>query len=74
MICATVKVKREPSADNPSGVVIINESDFVEGQDELYTEGQETVVISTGSKEEKAATTRVPKTPKAASQPWNKTE
>lgn len=26
--CPTVKIQMEPSAENPSGVVVINESDF----------------------------------------------
>lgn len=28
MQCATVQIQTEPSADNPTGVVTVNESDF----------------------------------------------
>ena len=37
--CVTVKVQREKSDVNPTGVVVINKSDFIEGIDKLFVEG-----------------------------------
>ena len=39
----TVKVKAEVVEGNPNGYIVINEEDFVEGEHELFVEGEESI-------------------------------
>lgn len=55
--CETVQIKTEPSDNNPTGMVIINALDFVEGEHVLF--GTKPV--------EKKSELKVPK-----AQPWVK--
>lgn len=52
-MCEVVKVKTPVTTDNPEGAVIINKSDFVEGEHELFDAPAKTVTpapLPTGGK------------------------
>jgi hypothetical protein len=66
MICPTVQVKTPVTQDNPLGVVIINESDFVEGQHELFNqEGEKAADAGKKAPAAKKPSAEVPKAPPA---------
>lgn len=73
-ICETVQIQMEPTPDNPDGVVIINKSDFVEGEHELYIEaGKEAPGPVSKAEATKAAVEGLGKTYEIPVQPWAKT-
>ena len=68
MNCDIVKIKGPVSGANPTGMIIINASDFVEGQHELFSqEGEKAADVGKKATAAKKPSVEVPKAPPAPS-------